>query len=66
MILFQFDIIQRKVDGNKCNIKALWQNELVVEKSYVCPTYKSGIGLYMVEDYNPLNGQVRNFSYIKK
>ena len=56
-----------KVDDNKCYAKAFWQNEFVMGKNYDCPTFESGIGLYIAGDaYYVLNGQIRNFSYIKK
>ena len=66
MTLFKLEIIQKKGNGNQCNAKALWQDELVAEKSYDCPNYDSDIGLYIAGEYGTVNGQVRNFSYIKK
>ena len=36
-------------------------------KNYDCPTFESGIGLYIAGDSNKvLNGQIRNFSFTKK
>ena len=71
MNLFQFDIIQRKGDDNKCHARAFWRNELVAEQSYECPTFNS-IRLDMGGDPNwgprgfqALDGRIRNFSYIK-
>ena len=69
MNLFQFDIIQRKGDDKKCHAKAFWQNELVAEQSYECPTFNS-IRLDMGGDawgphgLHSLDGQIRNFTYI--
>lgn len=58
---------QSKGVNNKCNAKIFWQYELVGEMSYNCPTYNSDVGLYIAGgDYTRfLNGQVRNFFYIK-
>ena len=64
--LFQIDITQSKGVNNKCNAKGFWQNELVAEQNFDCPNNISGLGLYIAGGYTPFNGQVRNFSYIKK
>ena len=71
MNLFQFDIIQRKGDDNKCHAKAFWQNELVAEQSYECPTFNSmrldmgGDHMWGPRGFQALDGRIRNFSYIK-
>ena len=68
MNLFQFDIIQRKGDDIKCHTKAFWQNELVAEQSYECPTFNSirldiGIDAWGPRGFQALDGQIRNFTY---
>ena len=58
-------IIQTKdSQNNNCNVKAWWQNELVVHTSYTCRTYDSGLVLYTAGDYTPFHGQIRKFSYV--
>ena len=58
-------IIQTKdSQNNNCNVKAWWQNELVVHTSYTCRTYDSGLVLYTAGDYTPLHGQIRKFSLV--
>jgi len=65
--LFQMKITQIKEEEDKCNVKGWWQNELVVNASFVRRNYDAGIGLYACGRYSRVtNGQVRNFSFIKK
>ena len=59
-------IIQTKdSQSNNCNVKTWLQDKLVVETSYTCRTYDSGLALYTAGDYTPLHGEIRSFSYIK-
>ena len=59
-------IIQTKdLQSNNCKVTAWWQNELVVETSYTCRTYDSGLVLYTAGDYTPLHGQIRKFSFVR-
>ena len=60
------DITVRNTYSNKCNTKGWLQGSLVVDETYTCRNYSNDIGLYIAGDYTPLNGQVRNFSYIKQ
>ena len=58
-------IIQTKdSNSNNCDVKAWWQNELVVETTYTCRTFNSDLALYTAV-YTPLHGEIRSFSYIK-
>ena len=60
------DLTQNK-EGNNCNFKAWWENELVIDYNYSCQTHDSGLNLYIAGDYdNVLDGQVKNFVYTKK
>ena len=59
-------IIQTKdSQSSDCDVKAWWQNELVVETNYTCGTYDSGLALYTAGDWQPLHGEIRKISYIK-
>ena len=51
--------------SNNCNVKAWWQNELVVETSYTCRTYDSGLALYTAGEYKALHGEIKKISYVK-
>ena len=67
-------LTQTKAANGKCNFKGWWQNELVVEASFNCRNFDSGLNLYIAGQYfrdtwpyrDVLDGQVRNFSYAKK
>lgn len=63
----KIDIIQSKRD-NSCYAEVRWQNELVVEANYSCPIYDNDLNLYIAAYYygRVIDGQVRNFSYVKK
>ena len=62
------NIIQTKDLGSaNCNVKAWWQDELVVETSYYCRTFTEGLSLFIAGDYpRTLHGEVRNISFVKK
>ena len=65
--LIQLKITQTKSENDKCNVKAWWQNELVVNGNFPCRNYDSGIGLYVAGEYpQVIDGQVRKFSFVKK
>ena len=65
--IFKIDIKQSKGSNNQCYATIWWQNELIFHGNYSCPSLNSDMGLYVAASYkNVLNGQVRNFSYVKK
>ena len=64
--IFQIDIIRSK-GNNQCYVKGWWQNELVFYQNISCKSNDSNMELYLAWNYpRVLDGQVRNFSYIKK
>ena len=64
--MIKIDIKQNKGEGSQCDGKTWWQNELVAESSYTCRTYEN-VNLYIAGIYGLfLDGQVKNFSYVKK
>ena len=65
--VFKIDIVQTKAGGSSCHAEAFWQNQRVVNTNYNCLTGQTMFGLYVAgTGYQIVNGQVRNFSYVKK
>jgi len=62
------EIRQTKVLNNQCYISGWWEGELVASTMDDCPTYESNIGLFIAGKCDGwiIDGQVRNFSYVKK
>lgn len=64
---FKIDITHSKGENGSCLAKGWWQNKFVGEREYDCPAFGSGVNLYVAAIYTRLiDGEVRNFSYIKK
>ena len=65
---FKINLKQRKNVLNKlCFAEVRWENEPVRQGYFNCLSYESTIGLYVAGIYpSYINGQVRNFIYMKK
>ena len=59
------NITQTKAENGNCNFKGWWQNELVVDASLTCRNFESGLNLYIAGQYPNIDGEVRNFSYVR-
>ena len=59
-------ITQVKAENGDCNFKVWLQNELVVDTSSTCRNFESGLNLYIAGQYRVLDGEVRNYFYVRK
>lgn len=55
-----------KEENNTCSSKAWWQDKLVLDKNVNCQTNNYDMKLYISGANENVDGQVRNFSYVKK
>jgi len=62
------NITQTKAENGNCNFKGWWQNELVVDTSLTCRNFDSGLNLYIAGQWDSkvIDGEVRNYSYVRK
>ena len=60
-------ITQIQEDDHTFRVQAWWQNEHIINTYLSSRNYDSELGLYVAGDHpKVINGQVRNFSYVKK
>ena len=60
-------IVQIKEGNTTCRVQVWWQNKVVHDGYFGYQNYDSGIGLYVAGDQSTfIDGQVRNFSFVKK
>ena len=63
---YKVNLTQTKEENNSCTSKAWWQGELVLNKNVDCQTNDNNMKLYISGNDVNVDGQVKNFSYVKK